>query len=175
MTTPSFAPRAAIVALYQGTDSEQIAVLREAAERAAKDESKAPRLMHEESSAEALAAKHDEFVAEAKGRAIMVELRALGRKQWRALVAANPPRDGNEDDQAVGVDEDKFSEALVPASIATPAFERDADRDAFLDSLSDAQFSKLYITAFALNRTVAADPKELLGSERSPSSSATEN
>ncbi|MBX3732418.1 MAG: hypothetical protein KF791_07460 [Verrucomicrobiae bacterium] len=70
----------------------------------------------------------------------MVLLTALPRKKWRAIVAENPPREDNKEDAAVGVNEDTFPDALVPASIVSikPA---QGDRDAFLEALSDAQFS----------------------------------
>src|SRR5690606_22625041 len=86
--------------------------------------------------------EHKALVEEAEKSAIHVTLSALGRKQWRELVAAHPPREGNETDAAVGTNEETFKEALVEASILDPEWLVDS-----IDDLSDVDFDRLYLTA----------------------------
>lgn len=168
---PEFKPRTVTVSIYQGDDMARIGELRQAADIAIQaEQSGLPRTLGEVG-ATASVEEHNAFVAEAETRATKVRIQALGRKQWRSLVAAHPPRDGNDEDKAVGVNEETFADALVPASIVEPTFPTPADMEAFLDALSDAQFNELYLNAFALNRAVGQAPKAL--SAPSPSSDAT--
>jgi putative heme degradation protein len=96
---------------------------------------------------------------------VTVVLNALPRKTWRALVADHPPRDDRDSDKVVGVNEETLSEVLVPKSIDHDASTITGDVDGFLDSLSDYDFDRLYVTAFALNRGSAmADPTQRLAS-----------
>lgn len=170
-------PRTYQVTIYHGDDQARIADLvqriGEAKEREGRDENGKSRRAGAVPDSVRLTAEHDALVVEAKERAVPVTLQALGRKQWRSLVAAHPPREGNDEDKAVGVDESAFPDALVPASIVEPKFDIPADRDAFLDSLSDAQFGQLYSVAFYLNRSFGEAPKAL--SSPSPSSDETSN
>jgi hypothetical protein len=164
------------VVILQGDDQAKLEELRLAVASAQRRANLAlPRLGDSEpADVASLVAEHDAFLEEASERAALVELQALGRRQWRSLVAAHPPRDGNEQDQSLGVNEESFGDALVPASIVAPVFDTPADRDAFLDSLSDAQFDQLYATAYSLNKMVGADPKGLsLGSAATPKSDET--
>ena len=156
----------ATVTLYQGDDLAAIEELRVAAERA---KSSGPAMLGEKSPAQ----EHDDFVEEAEGRAVKVVLKALPRKVWRSLVALHPPRDDNAGDAAMGVNDETFGEALVAASLASPTFASDSDRDAFADSLRDADFERVYATAFALNRGKSAAPKADLSSRLSQTSETT--
>jgi len=173
MSTTVLNPRTAKVTLWQGDDEQQIRELAQAAREAREADKGKTRTADEVPEWMTLAREHDEFVEVAKERAVHVVVRALGRKTWKTLIAENPPRDGNENDQAAGVNEDAFSEVLVPLSIDSPVFPTDSDRDAFLDSLNDEQFGRLYMTAFALNRGGQADPKASLLSELTPTSTGT--
>ena len=101
-----------------------------------------------------------EFAAEAEERGVTVVLRALGRKTWRKHVLDHPPRDGKPGDEQFGVNITDFPETLVPASIASPVFSSETEREAFLDSLTDVQFEMLFLRAFNLNRALGADPKD---------------
>jgi uncharacterized iron-regulated protein len=158
-------PRIATVVLYQGDDQERINDLAERAKRAKALDAVQVRDLSETTEWATLAQEHDALVEAAKKRAVKVVMRALGRKQWRSLVAEHPPREGHEGDKLVGVNEETFQEPLVQVSIASPLFKTPADRDDFLDAISDYQFELLYLNAFALNRALGVDPKADLHSQ----------
>lgn len=187
MSISPLSPRIHTVTLYQGDDlanlealAQKVNALREELEDAKKDAKDAPPLLNGETDpvAEAKArladaeVEHDNFLAQAEPRAVKIVLRALGRKTFRQLVDSHPPREGNDDDKNAGVNEDTFVEALVPLAIASPTFSSDAEREAFLDSLTAAQFRSLYLWAYALNTVEGATPKALTGF--APSQSAPE-
>lgn len=157
-------PRTTTVLLFQGDDLARIEELRQAAENAAGK----PRDLGDLDPA----VEHDEFVKEAEQRAVRVVLKALGRKQWRSLVAAHPPRPDVEADQSLGVNDETFGEALVLASLDEPALSGD-EAEEFLDSLRSADFDRLYATAFALNRFQGDAPKADLTSRLTRTSDAT--
>ncbi len=85
-----------------------------------------------------------------------VRLRALKRRDFKALVAAHPPRrtpegDVDERDADRGFNIDSLYEELVPRSIIDPHLP-EAELQEFLDDLTDGQFIELGNTAFFLNR-----------------------
>ena len=137
-------PRTATVVIYQGDDLERLGELkREAAlaERLAQDDLDAARrsargaplrggdpdpLVEAEAAFEAAVKPtrdaYDAFLDEAVERAVEVEVQALGRKRFRALVEVHPPRmvkdsEGkdvpHEDDDGFGVDTATFPDALL--------------------------------------------------------------
>ena len=161
----SISRRVDSVYIWQGDDLARIKELRARAEEAAKAEATGPRLMGEKSEAREFAEEHDEFVAEAKARAIKVTIREVGRRRWRELMNEHPPRPDNESDAQLGVNEDSFSEALVRASIIEPMFPTVEELDEFVDNLNAGVFDQLYVRAFTLNRSGVVDPKASLASE----------
>lgn len=188
----AFKPRTATVPLYGGDYQQRIAEaearLIDAERRAQNDTTEAPtgQTLDEESEVDRLRREHDELVAEAdaEGRTD-VTLSALGRRAWAALVEAHPPRTDEsvpekvrEEDAAVGVNESTFGEALLAyrddrlkrSTIVN--ISDDMTTDELLDEISDVQFSVLYGTAFALNRSLGPTPKAR-GTRPSPSGSAT--
>lgn len=168
-------PRTGRVVIFQGDDEARITELREAAERVKPDPKRPalPRTGNEVDPYVAACEAHDEFKRDAETRAVVVVVQALRRKQWRSLVAEHSPRVDNVGDAQLGINLLEFPDALVPASIAEPKFDSPADRDDFLEQLSDAQFDELFWAAFRLNRGGGIDPKDFLAS--APSSSATGN
>lgn len=154
-------PRTAEVVIYQGDDLARIAELHAAVERATANTGPARIGDTEQSPARAAAEEYDAFVAEAAERAVVVRLRQLPRKEWRAVRDQHPERDGNEGDARVGFNVDTIGETLVPAAMVEPTFESHADTEAFLDALSQADFERLTVTAHALNAQTVADPKGL--------------
>lgn len=155
----SVTPRTAEVVIYQGDDLARIAELRRAVEVAGANIGPARIGDTSPSPAQAAAQEYDDFVTEAAERAVLVTLRQLPRKEWRELRAKHPPRKDNEDDAAAGFNIETLGDDLVPAAIVSPEFPSRADRDEFLDSLADADFERLMLTAHALNTQPVADPK----------------
>lgn len=166
MTSP-IKPRTAKVRLYDDDKMQRAADLEREAKKA---KAAASPLAVDQAAYMDLAREHDALVEEIENEATVIVLHSLGRRAWRSLVAEHPPRDGNDADRAVGLNEETFPDALVPISILSPTFDTPADRDDFLDSLSSADFDALYLTAFALNRGQVADPKASLVSELTPKS-----
>ncbi|HEX6873684.1 MAG TPA: hypothetical protein VF163_21505 [Micromonosporaceae bacterium] len=77
-------------------------------------------------------------------------VRALPRLQWRDLLAAHPPREGNDADKALGVNEDTFFDALVRLCTVSPQLDGD-DWGRLEQVLSDGQWSALTNAAWAVN------------------------
>lgn len=188
-------PRTAEVVIYQGDDLARLSELRQAAESArravAAHESATndgSARMGDAPSAEAEQDAYDAFVDEAAERAVIVRVHAIGRRRFRDLMAAHPPReveatrtdaDGverkvtetHEDDAPYDVNTDTFPDALLTfvdddddtiRTIAAPEFASAAKRKAFVeDDLSDGDFETLWTTAYFLNRSPSADPKSV--------------
>lgn len=170
-------PRTATVTIYTGDYLDEIRHLEQRA-IAARDASGGGLAGTLDESPEYLdiAAQHDALVAEAEKSALHVKVRALGRREWKDLVAKHPPRSVSEavdertaaGDRALGVNEDTFKDALVPLSVAEPKFTEDD-----FDAMADIDFDRIYLTAFSLNRGAAADPKASLVSRLTPTSDET--
>lgn len=179
MSNTQIQPRTAVVTIYGGDYLDRIRHLERQAE-AAKDaaEDGLPRTNDEVPDYLTLAQEHDDLVAEAEAQALHVRIRALGRREWKALIAAHPPRTVAKDavtealaksDELSGVNDDTFKDALVAASVIEPEGITVED----LDQLADVDFDRLYLTAFALNRGSAPDPKASLVSRLTQPSSET--
>lgn len=175
------------VELFQGDDLDHLAELSEAA-----------RLLKpgplstgtEDGNYAAAAEAHDAFLAEAKTRAVAIEMRPVPRKAYQALQVKHPPRDDDAGDAMIGANASTFVEPLLKASLFSPFgdAEREAlltaivdgaaeppcpERQEFLDSLNNAQFTYLADEVLTNNRVVYAPKAPLLGSAASPSSDAT--
>jgi hypothetical protein len=88
-------PRSATVTLYQGDDMDRLAALQRAvglAERIAENGKSAARLGDVNQSVSEAQAAFDAFVDEAAERALTVEIRSIGRRRFRDLIAEHPPR-----------------------------------------------------------------------------------
>ena len=175
MSSPTLSARTARIPLYQGDDLARIESLRADVERAKLSASGPARIGDTGSDLAAAKLALTEACEEAEPRAVVMVVQALGRRQWRALVTEHPARDGESQDEMMGVNSESFPDALVPLSIAEPEFPSHADRDAFLDALSDADFNRLFRAAFTLNRVPADDPKDLLAYEQISASDETQN
>lgn len=182
-------PRMRTVSIYQGDDldrlqqfADDVNTLEERLEDAIKAAKDAPPLGMLDgdpvgdvrAALQAAKEAHDAYLADAETRAIKAVLHALPRKKYRALVNDHPPRDGNEGDKGLGFNDETFGEVLVPLSLASPTFDTTAERDEFLDELSQGQFRLLYIQAFLLNTSNGADPKALIDSAPIQAESVTQ-
>jgi hypothetical protein len=166
--TPAIQPRTAVITIYGGDYLDRIRHLERLAEAAKDDaEDQGPRINSDVPEYLELARQHDDLVREAEASALHVRVRALGRREWKALVAEHPPRvagkDGATEDQAKsdalsGVNDETFKDALVAASVIEPEGITPED----LDQLADIDYDRIYLRSFALNRGAAPDPKASL-------------
>lgn len=149
------------VVLFQGDDLDPIEEHRARVERAAMVSSTPLRVGDEGIPPAVLeaAADYDAFMEGAVERAVHLRLVAVPRRRYRELLAAHPPREGDEGDERAGFNIDALTDELVPESIATGQFDTDAERDEFLDDLSDAEWSQVSSAAVRLNEGGAPDPK----------------
>ena len=201
---PDLKPREAEVLIYQGDDLARLAELRQAAEvaqrRVERDEKSPRRTGDEVPSADAERAAFDAFVEEAAKRAVVVRLRAIGRKRFRELVAEHPPRtvkvkrfteDGKEyeedgshpDDSMTDVNNETFPTALLTyvdekdpsiRTIVEPEFPTKAALTRFLDDqITEGDFDTLWLTAFGANRGASGNPLDHRYSTGSRSSTET--
>lgn len=189
-------PRTATIPIYQGDDTERLAELRMAvaiAERQAQVAASSPRRGGDDDPQAAVReaqAAYDAFVDEAAERAVEVLVRAIGRRRFRDLVVAHPPRmverDGkqvvHDDDMRYEVNVETFAPALLMFSeagdegvrtiIGPPEVIRSpkALEDFLDDDVTEGDYEKIFEVAYWINRAPGSDPKEL---RYSPSTSET--
>jgi hypothetical protein len=165
--TIAYTPRTETVVILQGDDEEQLRHLRAYRDSLKSDPRKPaqttllaqnPQAEYEEAK-EAAAA----FAEEATKRGITVVLRSVGRKTWRELVAAHPPRDDNDADDVRGVNIETFGRAIIAACMGSPVLSAD-ELDELLDSITEADYGNLENTAWLLNTGRSSDPKAELAS-----------
>ena len=178
---PTLTPYTETVYLYQGDDLKRINELAEAVSSAIS--TRGPRKAGAKDPMLAAARAHDEFVTEAKERAVQIEVGHVRRSEWRQMRADHPIRmetvkekdaEGNEVeverpnavDESWGFNAESIADDLVPAAIVPGQFKSAKDRDDFLDDLSDADFTTIYFAARRLNTqpTAASSPKANLSS-----------
>jgi hypothetical protein len=104
-----------------------------------------------------LAARIDELEEQMRDSTYPVRLRALSKPDFRAFLAAFPPRvdaegkSSNQLDAAYGFDTDAGFETLVRRSVVDPELD-DADFADLLGKLTENQFDSLAVVAWQLNK-----------------------
>lgn len=98
-----------------------------------------------------LAQQMEDVRARMKSHTVDFRLRALPRRRWTALVAAHPPREGNERDGMLGLNEETFFEAMVRECTVEPILDDDDWQTLLDDALSDAQWGMLVNASWAVN------------------------
>lgn len=190
MSTPTLIRRTTVVTLLQGNDYDAVVDLKSDIERAART-GMTRRVGDADPMTETVEA-FDGFMDAAAERAMKVGLTALHRKEYRKLRNEHPPRmiDGPEgptthpEDFANGFNEETFGDVIVAACMVEfatksenpdeiPTFGDRPAAEAFLDELSDGDFSQLYSAAVSLNQGVGPDPKVRLSSLLAPTSDGT--
>lgn len=170
-------PRTAIVPVYGGDYQDRLRHLDNQIEAALEAEKgQPPRMLDEIPRSQELIQQYNELAQEAEKKATYVKLRALRRRtEWRPLADEHPPRTGDDvpeskrkSDERLGVNEETFREALVPAAIVdlTRGEETrlwsdltEAEREEFLDVIADADFEALFINAYGLVNSFSSSPK----------------
>jgi len=104
---------------------------------------------------------------------IEVTIRALRRQRtpttpedeitWKELLAEHEPRKGKDgkpvpEDANVGYNWDTFPEALIRASVVDPAMDEEDWADLLYESITDAQFDRLFEKCWRLNRNLVDVP-----------------
>jgi hypothetical protein len=105
-------------------------------------------------------------------------MRALVRSAFRALIAAHPPRRGDDneplaDDVNLGLNRETFFDALIRACTIDPELTEPEWRDLLDQQLTDRQYDDLSTAAWLLNRGEVDVPFSALAS-REKRNSATE-
>jgi hypothetical protein len=160
-----------------GDYPQRLSALWGAIEAARKDEQdgKSPDLLAGEvPPSEQLAGEYQALKAEAEkdaeSKQRVVVLRAIGRKAWRDLKVAHPPRlksetvdeDTATGDRLAGVNADTVEDDLVYASIEEPEFSSRGAFDEWADTaLSEGEFKVLLLDAWSLVNRAQFDPKSL--------------
>lgn len=159
------------VALFKPEDRRQMADLLEAITSAATEAG--PKRVgdtDDNSPVHLAVVAYDAFKAKALRRATNVGITALRKGVWRDLLGEHPPRkdvldpEGDpvetfDQDTAVGFNVDTIALPLVLASIDLDQFDSEAERDEFVDNLSDPDFSRIYSEAVRVNTEAGPDPK----------------
>jgi len=92
-----------------------------------------------------------------------LRIRALPRSEWVALVRGNPPRQGNEGDEAMGVNLEGLMPAAIPRCVVEPELD-DEDWQNLNDHLSSGDYDRLMTTVWDVNRSGVDVPKSRLAS-----------
>ena len=138
----------------------------EQADRDLRDASKAAPSGRLTGNAEAtrLAERVKALEAQMLAEVVHFRLRALPRSKWAEIVATNPPRDGDALDKTMGINREKFFDAVIPLSIVEvrrgdESVEFDpADWSALADEMTDRQYDDFVQAVFGLNRGEVSVP-----------------
>jgi hypothetical protein len=122
----------------------------------------------DQESAKTLAGKDrirlDELAAQIREDTMAFRFEALGRRSLQKLLDEHPPREGKNQDQILGFNEDTATGALIRRCLKDPDLP-DKDLDELLDEdLSDGQYEQLSNTVWAINRRSIDVPLSLTAS-----------
>lgn len=155
-------PRTTTVVIFQGDDYDQFERLRKAVEQAATEALGDNLRLNDAPPVKVASEEYDAFVAEATERGRTVTVTAIprrGAQGFRSLLMTHPAREDHETDKRYGFNFDTMADDLVPASLPVEQFGSIGDRDAFLDVVSDGDWSRLYDAAITVNQGGSPDPK----------------
>lgn len=107
--------------------------------------------------------------AEIRENTYRFRLRAMSNPDWRAFIAAHPPRRGDdgeivEADKSLELNTETFYDDLVRVSIVDPDPADDATWEEIRDSLTDYQYQEFAEAAWNLNRREVSIPLSPAGS-----------
>lgn len=96
---------------------------------------------------------------------VRFRLQAMRRADWAAVIAANPPREGDADDKARGYNQETFYDQAISLSIIEVTRDGEVidfnpldEWHALADEMTDAQYSKFAEALFVLNRGEVSVP-----------------
>lgn len=105
--------------------------------------------------------EYNEFMDGAAERGATLTVTALRGREYRAILANHPPREGNLRDQQAGLNWDTIGDDLAPPSV-TDQFATMAERDEFLEDLNHANQRRLVAACVHANQGGGVDPKARL-------------
>ena len=92
-----------------------------------------------------------------------LRVRALPRSEWVELVRANPPKPGDDGDEAMGVNLEGLMPVAIPRCVVEPELD-DEDWKMLNDHLSSGDYDRLMTTVWDVNRSGVDIPKSRLAS-----------
>jgi hypothetical protein len=107
--------------------------------------------------AQLLATEIESVREQMRAASVVFRLRGLNRQDWRAILAAHPPREDDRDDNILGYNQDTFFPALIRACLIEP--DVDDETWARLEPvLSSKQFDDLADAALGTSRRTVDVP-----------------
>lgn len=114
---------------------------------------------------------------------VVFKLRALPRRRWQELVLEYPPREDNETDEGLGVNQSLFFDAVLvepgvlfavneKVSNKPVGFDVSAEWNDLADEMTDAQWNDFASKILELNRSITSVPKSWLASRLMETSDA---
>lgn len=97
-----------------------------------------------------LAEQIEALRAEMAAATVTFVLRAVPRRRWTALVAEHPPRDDQQLDRVLGVNEETFTSVLIRECTVDPQMAGE-QWDRLDEALTEFQWQKLFNAAWSLN------------------------
>lgn len=97
-----------------------------------------------------LAAQIKEIEQEMADHTVTFRMRAVPRRRWTVLVAEHPPRDDNQLDRVLGVNEETFTSVLIRECAVDPQLSAE-QWDRLDEALTEFQWQKLFNVAWSLN------------------------
>lgn len=100
-----------------------------------------------------------ELTEQMRAESVTFTLRGMPRQKWRDLVAANPPREGNQLDKTYNCNLDAVMEVAIPACIVSvkkngepEEFNPAKEWDALADDMTDSQYEDFVVKTLTVNR-----------------------
>ena len=115
------------------------------------------------SDASTLAARQEAVREEMADAMLDIRVRALPRAEWVALVRDNPPRPGDEGDEAMGVNLEGLMPVALPRCVVEPELDEE-DWENLNAHLSSADYDRLMTTVWDVNRSGVNVPFSRLAS-----------
>lgn len=105
-----------------------------------------------------LAERLEALTEQMQAESVPFVLQAMPRSEWVKLIAAHPPRDGEEIDQRMGLNGETYWPALLRRSVVEPDITAEQWKQLLDGVLSSSQYDALTDAAWAVNRAEVSVP-----------------